>query len=264
MLSFTTFSQVQAEFTYNDSIVCEGECIEFTSTTTGASDQAVYQWTFTGSSTTSHTGEFPPEICFPLPGSYTVTLDVSDGTSFSSYSETIEVGVYPDSVFAFGDTTIEMAGAAFVYAEGYPGGGSFMWEPSDIYDTPFNFSTFVSPLLTQYAMVTYFSPSMCGIRDSVLITVTFEDVVDLPNSFSPNGDGLNEIFFVKGPGIETMTLKVFDRYGGLVFESNRQDIGWDGTKNGALLNPATFLWTLEYSLVDGTSNKKSGTITLIK
>jgi gliding motility-associated-like protein len=88
--------------------------------------------------------------------------------------------------------------------------------------------------------------------------------IGVPNSFSPNDDSKNDVLFVNGLGITTMVFKVYNRYGQLVFESDDQNIGWDGKVNGEPLNPATFAWTLEYVLVNGQGGKMNGNVTLLK
>lgn len=261
LLNSLSFAQVTADFTRNDTIACIGDTIYFTSTSTGDID--TYNWTFTGGSPASSTSQYPGGVYFALDGDYLVTLTVSGPNGQSTYSESIHVGLYPDSMEVTGDTIIEMGGAAFLFATGY-GGDSFNWIPNELYDCPTCGGAFASPLLTQYCVVEYLSADGCAIRDSALVTVKFRDVIDVPNSFSPNGNGLNERVYVKGPGIKDMTFRVFDRYGALVFESTDQEDGWDGTFKGKPLNPGAFLWTLEYVLIDGVAASKSGTVTLYK
>ncbi|MCT4560357.1 MAG: gliding motility-associated C-terminal domain-containing protein [Crocinitomicaceae bacterium] len=261
LLNSLSYAQVVADFERNDTIACIDDCIIFSSTSTG--DINNFDWTFVGGTPATYNGQYPPPICFNTAGDFLVTLTVTGPNSQSTYSETIHVGTYPDSMEVIGDTTIEMGGTAFLLATGY-GGASYNWIPNELYDCPTCDGAFASPLLTQYCVVEYLSLDGCAIRDSALVTVKFIDVIDVPNSFSPNDNGVNEKVFVKGPGIEKMTFRIFDRYGALMFETKDQEEGWDGTMNGQALNPGAFLWTLEYTLIDGVEAKKSGTVTLYK
>jgi gliding motility-associated-like protein len=62
-----------------------------------------------------------------------------------------------------------------------------------------------------------------------------------------------------------MIFRIYNRYGQLIFESTEiDDPGWDGTVNGKEEKSGTFLYTLEYTLLDGTSGTKSGNVTLIR
>jgi gliding motility-associated-like protein len=69
---------------------------------------------------------------------------------------------------------------------------------------------------------------------------------------------------VKGLGIDKMVFKIYNRYGELVFESQEQTFGWDGTYKGKDENPGVFTWVLEYHLLNGTSKIISGNTTLIR
>jgi gliding motility-associated-like protein len=87
---------------------------------------------------------------------------------------------------------------------------------------------------------------------------------DLPNAFTPNGDGVNDIFQVRGFGIVKMTLRVFNRQGLLVFESNSQQNGWDGTYNGVPQPMDAYAWTLDIEYFTGEKIRRKGDVTLIR
>ncbi|MEJ7685267.1 MAG: gliding motility-associated C-terminal domain-containing protein [Segetibacter sp.] len=59
-------------------------------------------------------------------------------------------------------------------------------------------------------------------------------VLDVPNAFTPNGDGINDKVFVRGYGISKMTWRIYNRWGEKVFETNDKTQGWDGTYKGSL------------------------------
>jgi gliding motility-associated-like protein len=84
-----------------------------------------------------------------------------------------------------------------------------------------------------------------GCQDEIIKQVYIhpEYTIFLPAAFTPNGDGLNDIFEVKGSGITEFEMQVFDRWGGLVFESSSVDYGWNG-KNvaGEIVNNGTYLY----------------------
>lgn len=89
----------------------------------------------------------------------------------------------------------------------------------------------------------------------------------VPTAFSPNEDNNNDEFSVKiNPNcVESMTLRVFDRWGELIFETTNPEIAWDGTYKGKKLNAAVFVYTLEIKLSNETEKQKlSGNVTLIK
>jgi gliding motility-associated-like protein len=104
----------------------------------------------------------------------------------------------------------------------------------------------------------------CSNTDSVIVEVMLTDVIGVPNAFSPNGDGFNDVLKVLGPGISTMHFMVYNRYGQKVFETSDQASGWDGKLDGKTLDPAVFAWYLEYTLVNGYAGVQKGNVTLIR
>src|SRR5690606_9499157 len=78
-------------------------------------------------------------------------------------------------------------------------------------------------------------------RDARVTVTVYELVCDepdifIPNTFTPNGDGNNDLLFVRGRHITDLELMVFDRWGEKVFETRDQSIGWDGTFKGMVVD----------------------------
>ncbi len=87
--------------------------------------------------------------------------------------------------------------------------------------------------------------------------------VGFPKSFSPNNDGLNDYFTVMGKHrIGQYNLKVFDKFGAMVYETDNKNNGWDGTFNGKKLNPDVFKYVSTISLLNGKQITLKGNITL--
>lgn len=86
----------------------------------------------------------------------------------------------------------------------------------------------------------------------------------IPNAFSPNGDGNNDVLFVRGRNIQEFTFNVFDRWGQMVFETQNIDDGWDGTYNGKKMENAVFVYYLMLTYEDGNTETKKGNISLIR
>ncbi|MFY7838811.1 MAG: PKD domain-containing protein [Lacibacter sp.] len=105
-----------------------------------------------------------------------------------------------------------------------------------------------------------------GCVDSVCIPVEsiINIVNDLPSAFTPNGDGVNDVFMVRGFGITKMTLRVYNRQGLMVFESRTQNIGWDGKYKGIPQPMDAYAWTLDVEYFTGEKLKKKGDVTLIR
>ncbi len=89
-------------------------------------------------------------------------------------------------------------------------------------------------------------------------------VVYIPNAFSPNDDGNNDVLYVRGKGISNFSFKIFDRWGNKVFETTNQSIGWDGTYKNLPMAAAVFGYSMEAVLSTGEKITKSGNITLVR
>jgi len=88
--------------------------------------------------------------------------------------------------------------------------------------------------------------------------------VYLPNAFTINEDGLNEVFLAKGTGILTFHMWVYERSGKVLFESDALDKGWDGKLNGRIVPMGVYGWIVEVQWTDKQWFTTAGTVTLIR
>ncbi|MFW5658663.1 MAG: PKD domain-containing protein, partial [Bacteroidota bacterium] len=87
----------------------------------------------------------------------------------------------------------------------------------------------------------------------------------LPTGFSPNGDGLNDVYEADLSHMTEVSFRVYSRMGQLVFESSTPTFEWDGTgPNGSTLPEGTYPYILEYTLYNGVSDTRTGTITILR
>ena len=101
--------------------------------------------------------------------------------------------------------------------------------------------------------------------DSVFLQVYNGPTYYVPNSFTPNGDGLNDIFRAIPVGIAyTEWFRVFNRYGELVFQTNRWLKGWDGTYLGKKQPAGTYVWIVKGMDRNGKIVEQKGTVTIIQ
>jgi len=250
-----------AEFSISDSVICIGECVNLIDESTG--DPTSWDWDFGGAATPNTSTDNNPSICPTTVGTFTISLTVTNSNGTSTTTHDLMVNAIP-TVDAGLDTTVDMNTEALLTGEFTPPGGTTSWTGDGDIFCPSCGATYVTPIVTTYYTFSYTTIEGCSASDSVRVTVLFEDLIDVPNGFSPNGDGNNELLFVKGEGIKYMNFVVYNRYGQKVFETFEQNIGWDGYFKGSPENPGVFLWYLKYTLLDGTSNTKQGNVTLLK
>ena len=86
----------------------------------------------------------------------------------------------------------------------------------------------------------------CSVRDSAQVFEFCPATIFVPNTFTPNGDGLNDVFIPVGKNIAELQLRVFDRWGGLLFETTDLTMGWDGTYAGELVKNDMYVWRMTY------------------
>ncbi|MFZ4521397.1 MAG: T9SS type B sorting domain-containing protein [Bacteroidales bacterium] len=104
--------------------------------------------------------------------------------------------------------------------------------------------------------------------DSIVKTnLQFKDcplLIWFPNAFTPNGDGVNDFFKPVGQEIGKYNLQIYDRWGTMIFESDRVDLGWDGTIKGRYAEPDvyTFQAVFESRLIPGETHREAGTLML--
>ncbi|SFD11266.1 gliding motility-associated C-terminal domain-containing protein [Chitinophaga sp. CF118] len=111
----------------------------------------------------------------------------------------------------------------------------------------------------------------CISTDEINIKMVCESgVVFLPNTFTPNGDGQNDIFYIRGKGINTVkSFRIYNRWGQLIFERSNFNIedaayGWDGKAKGALVDPDVFVYVAELVCNTNESFTLKGNVMLLR
>jgi gliding motility-associated-like protein len=108
----------------------------------------------------------------------------------------------------------------------------------------------------------------CSQTGEVIILTSTEDCnpphVFVPNIFSPNGDGTNDVLYVRGDGISEIQFLIFSRWGEKIFESTSQSTGWDGTHKGRILDPGVYVYSLDITLNNGERIQLKGDVTLVR
>ncbi len=105
--------------------------------------------------------------------------------------------------------------------------------------------------------------SLCPCEDTILPAEP-EAVVYIPNIFSPNSDGQNDIFRVRGENIETLHLTVYNRWGEKVFEGNEPKAAWDGTFINKACPAGVYYYMAEIGFVGGKREMRKGNVTLVR
>lgn len=147
----------------------------------------------------------------------------------------------------------------------------FLWSPSNTLSCSDCSDPVASPYKTTTYTVTVFSKYECVDSANATISVLCdESQLFIPNTFTPNGDGVNDVFMVRGSGISTLkAFRVYNRWGELLFERTNVNVndkanGWDGNYNGVQLPPDVYVYTVEAYCENDELLKLKGDITILR
>jgi gliding motility-associated-like protein len=232
--------------------VCHGNVTQFRITNKANIDSQ--SWDF-GDGGTSNAQD--PLYAYANPGSYWVKL--TETFNGQAYTDSVSVTNYPLPRIVLGDTILLYKGSAINL---HAGGGytDYLWSTGSR-DSIIN----VESQGSYWAKVK--DIHCCTNSDTTFVKV-FEYFI--PNAFSPNGDGLNDVFrvFALYKNI-TFKMVVCDRWGQLVFESDNVDKVWDGTFGGQYCPPASYIWIvnigfLGQDIITQGDVVFKGTVTLVR
>ncbi len=147
--------------------------------------------------------------------------------------------------------------------------GYIVWTPDYNLGNDSSLTPTASPHHTTTYNAVYIDPNGCMFRlNSVTIYVLDascnENTVFIPNTFTPNNDGRNDILYARSAFVTDIYFTVYDRWGEQVFATNDINKGWDGIFNGKPCNPDVFGYYVKFKCNDGKESFKKGNITLIR
>ena len=98
---------------------------------------------------------------------------------------------------------------------------------------------------------------------SVEVFVFDEFQFVIPNVFTPNGDGVNDVFEMRACGVYDYDIKIYNRYGEPIFKSNSMNINWDGRVAGVPINSGVYYYTIRILDFRGEYLNYNGAVTVI-
>lgn len=147
----------------------------------------------------------------------------------------------------------------------------FSWSPAAGVQNPSSQITKITPISVGTTIYTLTNKQTeCVIKDSIKITVVDASALDcnniqLPNAFTPNNDGLNDVFRITNHYVvsDLKSFEIFDRWGGKIYSGNTPTSFWDGTIAGKIANPGIYIYHVKYAC-NGSAKHKSGSFKLIR
>ncbi len=225
------------------------------------------------------------EVCYSWPGRYSVTLTVRNRFDADSRTETnfITVGVPPVVLVRDSFQQVYAGNPALVEADGE--GNQFYWfykneqgefkneSPPEVNLVDDEYvriedwraqETDVITHISRYFYVLNTNRFGCNSYDSTYVEVIPEHYAGVPDIFSPNNDGYNDLLRVRGNGIALLDFKIYDRYGKVVFATEDREGFWDGTVNEQPASPGVFIYVAKVTYIDGAREEFKGNVTLIR
>ena len=182
--------------------------------------------------------------------------------TITSLPATLTVYSLPQ-VSAGNDTTIFVGNTVQLSAI-CVGGISYQWVPSTYLDNP-NIQNPISSPLNDITYIVYVTDIFgCTETDTIEVTVDVTTDLFVPNAFSPNNDGQNDVLYVRGKGIRDLVFVIYDRWGEKIFETDDIKDGWDGTYNGKKLSTAVFVYNVKVTYYTEEEEELKGNVTLIR
>ena len=174
------------------------------------------------------------------------------------------------NLLAFADPgVIDFGGTSQLDVSGGGGAGTlYLWQPPEDLDFANIRNPVASPDSTTTFTVAVIDENGCTGTAAVTVTVELppcdDPYVFLPNAFTPNNDGINDVLFVRGELIDEVRLEIYNRWGQLVFQTTDPAIGWDGTFKGQPAPQDVYGFILEVNCFGGEEYKKQGNVSLFR
>jgi gliding motility-associated-like protein len=148
-----------------------------------------------------------------------------------------------------------------------PSGYNYHWTPS-LY---LNNADIPNPIARPESSINYLVEITDGncfgsalVKIEVYNSLCQPPLIYVPNAFTPNADGKNELLYVRGVGITKLYFTIYDRWGEKIFETESIDKGWDGTYKGKLCDPAVYVYYLYAECAGGEEYTEKGNISLLR
>ena len=255
--------------TASDTAICQGSAVVFDATVTNGSTQPVFQWQVNGGLITGddtaayHTDSLQN-------GDVITCIIASDNVCGLAKSNSIPIHITAPPVIGPNPAVSIRYGQSVTLEPNVTGNiTSWLWTPS----TGLSDNTIEDPVASPLATTDYkfkITTSGCG-ADSGNILVNVYTPLSIPNAFTPNGDGHNDIFYVLGgpTGSQVEELAIFDRWGQIVFQSHDAapgdpSRGWNGYRHGQPAQPDTYVYQIVMRFSDGSRQIYKGTVLLIR
>lgn len=195
-------------------------------------------------------------------GDYTVTIIDANGCRVTE-TATLNNILLPPVRITNRDTTIALGEKIELHAVNAI---DYFWHPGEGLSCVQCQTTIAQPTESTTYIVYTMNGANCVKSDTVTVYVDKRHFLFIPTAFTPNKDGLNDVFRVKGQGVASFNMHIYNRWGQLIFRSADVRSGWDGTYIDKLQPSGSYVYRIEYSFADEADKvyQQKGAITLVR
>lgn len=247
--------------------ICEGSPIAFTATTFNEGGGASYQWMISGVKTGNSSKTFITKKLKPGDSVWLVLTTKSPCIPNSQLQSNIiamQVKPSPHVTMISKDTSVMSGAVVQLRAATTDNPTMFTWKPEALLASPQSFATFSKPLTSGTYKFLFEATGANGCVSTEEVHVKVLQTLYMPNSFTPNGDGINEVFRIPpGSAFHLEVFSIFDRWGNRVFTTRDITKGWDGKNKNEML-PGAYVYFIAGKDLHGKDVVIKGTVTLIR
>jgi gliding motility-associated-like protein len=243
--------------------ICRGEQASFHATVTPGDVGSTYQWQINGLNTGTNSPDF---VSSTLNTNDVVNCIVSIGgrCGLPNPGNGVTMTVNPKPVITLNPSEQIKAGTTITLNPSATGTvASYQWTPTTGLSNANLQHPVASPGVTTTYKLTVTSNQGC-VNDALVTINVVHDITTIPNAFTPNGDGVNDVWNINYlKEYVNCTVNIVDRNGGQVFQSTGYATPWDGKYNGSPVPTAVYYYVID--LKDGSSNPiRSGSLTIFR
>jgi len=244
--------------------ICAGTTVVFSAQPTNGGSTPSYQWLLNGNPVGIDSNQYmngsladKDVVSCIMTGNGTCTTPVTAAPI------TLTVNPLPVIVM-MPDTTIVSGTSLSLYASVTGATNSYTWAPANSLNNPSAISPIASPQTTTTYQLTVQSDAGCEATGKVTVSI-FQNL-QMPTAFTPNKDGLNDIFKIPSfISIHLVSFEIFNRFGNKLLSTKDINSGWNGTAHQQPADPGTYIWRIVYlDIVTGKPVEVSGTVLLIR
>ncbi len=239
-------------------------CGSLTTTLNGVTSSANGSYTWTGPSVTSiNSGSNTANPIVNEIGDYTLTVT----NTLTGCQSTATVNVSQGNVTALisADPTTGLSPLPVSFTCTSTGATNYSWNFGDGNTSASQNPVNIFVTSGSYTVILTASSGPCTSTASIVIVVEDGLTLVIPNVFTPNNDGSNDIFTIKSTGVKEISLQVFNRWGQKLYEFAGPKASWDGlTPQGGQVPEGTYFYFLKASGFDDTKIEKNGTVNLFR